>query len=668
MRIDGSPQESGLDQEVKPQRKEAHGHHEAYTDKQLKEAHEFFGVTDKSYLVMPAEEREFKRKGIDVNRFIDQDVTSFLAPFTLDRLFGQNIQISEKEMSKLKEDRIMAEKRGEWGVVGEIDRLIEMGTHSQVKVKIGKNSNIQEVGRVVLDKNQRVNINIGDNSSLAHGVRFSFDDARLDEQCNIGNNVFVGISTKLGACNIGDNVGIGFNSIVESNVNIGKRTIICDGTIIQRGTTVPEYCVVAPGAVLTAEMVKNAISPEEYGRLTKEGKRTNKYVIQFTEKQRKLIDEAEENEEGGGAKMQRLLLQDAGVDASSLFLSTFNEIVVEENRLFPMLYRLVEKFHPDQVRYERDNVMVVNLPVNRPEFLAHYMKAFQAGEQNPKPYSGEFTICKIGENVNIEGNTALIGNIELNGETKLGQNFCCRGDEMEAGEKVVINNSEIGENVTLHASGDKLLDGVFVDDKSVIHGKSTLVCNDPRLKHLNGIGRHSTLHAVRIENSQLKPGSIILGASVKDCTIGKRNTIIGHAVPENGNKGQIKMSNVTTGERVTISEGNTIMGTNPLRGLRIGRKTIIKRNNTIVGDGEIDALSLIKPDMNISVRGKVFMDVREKGDQKPLITSRKTRPDEALAKLDEIESKLVQGAPAADVNSSIAEVRAMVREWSGDKE
>ena len=72
--------------------------------------------------------------------------------------------------------------------------------------------------------------------------------------------------------------------------------------------------------------------------------------------------------------------------------------------------------------------------------------------------------------------------------------------------------------------------------------------------------------------------------------------------------------------------------------------------------------------MNISVRGKVFMDVREKGDQKPSITSRKTRPDEALAKLDEIKSSLDKGVPAADLNRSIEDVRAMVREWSDNAE
>lgn len=588
-------------------------HEEAFSDNQIREVHEKFGIADRGYLQLPIEKQEFAEKGIDVNEDIQQDLTSYLAPFTVDRLLGQNIRLSEAQMNELKTKYMEAEKRGDKSEVAMIERLLKLKRYAHVNVKIGRNSNIQEIERLSPEMGQRISLKIGENSSLAHGVRFSFDDANLDDTCEIGDNVFVGISTKLGACKLEDHAGIGFNAILESGVKVGKRSIVCDGSIIQRGISLPPYCIVTPGLIVTDLIMKNKVlSPEEYGRINKEGKRTNENLIQFTDEQQEKIEEAEKKHKGGGAKMARQILQEAGVDASSLFLSTFNEIVVEENRMFPMLYRLVEKFHPDQVRHMRDDVMIVNLPVNRHEFLKYYFDAASNGEENPAPYKGEFTRCDIGNEVNIEGKTALIGNIEIRGKTKIGQHLCIRGDEMNPGEKVVINNAEIGENVTFHAVGEKLVDGAFIDDKCVIHGKSKIRCTDPRTKYLYGLGRHSTVHAVDITDSQLKAGSIVLGAKLRNCSIGKRNTIIGHAVPENGNVGQINLENVTTAERVTVSSGNNIAGMDFYRRLRIGRKSVIRENNTIRGYGKIRANSIIKPNCNLIVEGEMFMDVKEK--------------------------------------------------------
>ncbi len=623
MSISGKPVSKDAHEDVESKSalksKESHHAHEEYTDRQLEDIHDRYGLAGQSYLILPVENQEMEERGIDVANHIEQHVTSFTAPFTVDRLLGAN-------------------------------------RDADVKVVLGKNSNIQEIGRLEADKNQKISIKIGNNSSLAHGVNFSFDDGDETASCKIGNDVFVGISTRLGDCEIKDNTGIGFNVIVESGVSIGERSVVCDGSIIQRGVEIPSFCIVTPGSVVSRDIVENKIlSPEEYGKLNTEGRRTANNLIRFTGEQQKMIIEAESKTKGGGSKMSRDLLQQAGVDASSLFLSTFNEIVVEENRLFPLIYRLVHKFHPEHVKMIRDDVMVVDLPLDRHAFLKHYFKAMEVSEGEPAIYDGPFTSCNIDGNVDIEGKAVLIGNIDISGNkfrTKIGQYFCCRGDEMGATERVRIEDSEIGENVTVHASGDKLVKNAFVDDKSVIHGKTGITGTErTKSDYSTRVGRNVTVHAVNVSDSILKSDSIILGANVDNCTIGRRNTIIGHAVPGNSNSGQISLKNVNTAERVTIARGNVILGDERLG---IGRKTVVRENSKISGSGKIKDHSLIKPDSIIGIEGSLFVDARTEDTDEGGNEAVKSQTRKILDKISRLEETAVAGP---DVLSTLEDVR-----------
>jgi carbonic anhydrase/acetyltransferase-like protein (isoleucine patch superfamily) len=551
---------------------DAHEHHEI-SDSDIEKTHEVLGFSGKPFLILDSDASKFERRGINIGDHIKSHDTSFFGPGAMSALLLQN-------------------KRG------------------NVQVNIGRNSNFQEILPIQVQQDQEAVIYVGERSSLAHAVKIEMPKGRRKVQLDIGNNVFVGIGTHLANCSIGDNCSIGFECELKKDVEVGAFSTICDGSKVEEGLKIPKFTVVRPGLkVDKAVLDTGALSPEEYAKQNSNGIRDIRNLIQFTPEQQERIFAAELEEKGRGNVAANKILEEAGVDASSLFLSQFNAIVVAENRLFPLLYRLIEKFHPEQMLLsdkskqgpvKGKNVMMMNLPADREKFIEHYVDQIKAGikEDEIKPYNGEFTKCRVAEDVSLEGNTYLIGNIEIGDGTVIGQNFTVRGDEMGMNDKVEISGT-IGEDVTIHASGSKKFEKVKIGNRCVLHGSQDL-------RHCK-IEDDAILHQVKASDCIVCSHSIMLGVDMKGCGIGEDNTIIGHSVKGNNHNGKIQLSSVNTGGNVVIShhvkmEGQGVNGSNIIW---VDDGVLVNHDCLIKGAGQIGENCLFNPGALYELNGEL---------------------------------------------------------------
>lgn len=99
-------------------------------------------------------------------------------------------------------------------------------------LKVGKNVTIEPT--VMIDTNYPYLIEIGDNCSLAQGVKLLAHDATVFK--------FLGGHTRLGRIKINDNVFIGTNSIILPGVQIGPNALIAAGSLVNKDIA-PNSCV-----------------------------------------------------------------------------------------------------------------------------------------------------------------------------------------------------------------------------------------------------------------------------------------------------------------------------------------------------------------------------------------------------------------------------------------
>lgn len=97
---------------------------------------------------------------------------------------------------------------------------------------IGKNVTIEPT--VMIDENYPYLIRIGDNCSLAQGVKLLAHDATPFK--------FLDGYTRLGKIEINDNVFIGTNSIILPGVSIGPNVLISAGSVVNKDIP-PNSCV-----------------------------------------------------------------------------------------------------------------------------------------------------------------------------------------------------------------------------------------------------------------------------------------------------------------------------------------------------------------------------------------------------------------------------------------
>lgn len=95
------------------------------------------------------------------------------------------------------------------------DYLVEMG------LKVGKNFSRQ--GGCIIDECHCWLISIGDNVTLAPGVRILAHDASTKRELGY---------TKIGLVHIGNSVFVGANSVILPNVKIGDNVIIGAGSVV----------------------------------------------------------------------------------------------------------------------------------------------------------------------------------------------------------------------------------------------------------------------------------------------------------------------------------------------------------------------------------------------------------------------------------------------------
>jgi carbonic anhydrase/acetyltransferase-like protein (isoleucine patch superfamily) len=541
----------------KPEHHE-HAEHIEYTDAQIERAHEVLGISGKPYLILESDAAKMAERDINVDDYLKQHDTSFFAPGALPTLL----------------------KKNKW---------------NQVHVDIGKNSNVQEIDRLEITQGQKVNIRIGEGSSIAHAVKFVPSDGReVDYQ--IGNNVFIGIGTHLAEGKIGNNCNVGFNCRLENDVELGDYVTICDGARIEEEIKLEPFTVIPPGLVVTREIAeKPAVSPEEYAELNKNATKAVEVLIRFSPAQQQEILKAEKEQNGVSGNLKaNTILDKAGVEASSLFLTQFNRIVVSENRLFPLMYRLIGKFHPEHIQNNDrstegsiygNNVQVVDLPVNRTAFIKHYMDQVEQGvtEDQITPYQGEFTVCRVDwEQTRFKGDTQLIGPVEMEGKNDIGKHFIVRYDEGKPGEKLLIKNCRLGEYNTFHASGNKTLNSVEAGNECVFHGAIDIAHT--------ALGNSIILHNVNAFGSNLHGNSILLGATIIDSTIAPRNTIIGHF-------GHIDVTNTNTGNGMVILTNAMVLGNGKSADqlLWFGNGSKIRENSVVYGQGDIPRNQLFGP-------------------------------------------------------------------------
>ncbi len=548
-------------QPVPAEHQEHHEHsgHIEYSDRQIEQAHEALGISGAPYLLLQSDAAKMAERGINVNDYLKQHDTSFFAPGALPTLF----------------------KKNKW---------------NKVHVEIGRNSNVQEIDRMEITQGQKVNIKIGDGSSIAHAVKFIPSDGREVDYI-IGNNVFIGIGTHLAEGRIGDNCSIGFNCRLDNDVQVGDYVTICDGARIREEIILEPFTVVPPGLDVTKEIAaRPAVSPQEYVEMSKNATRAMEVLIRFTREQQEEILQAEKEQNGVSANLRaNAILDQAGMEASSLFLTQFNRIVVSENRLFPLIYRLIGKFHPDHIQNNNrstqaskygNNVQITDLPVDRTAFIQHYMKQVEAGvpETEIKPYQGEFTACRVDwDKVRLEGDTHLIGPVEITGNTLIGRHLVVRFDEGNPEDKLKINNCTLGEYITFHASGSKTLESVEAGNECVFHGAINI-------GH-SALGDSIILHNVNAFGSNLQGNSILLGATVMDSTIAPRNTIIGHF-------GHIDVVNANTGNGMVILTNAMVLGNGKTAEQRLwfGNGSKIKAGSIVYGEGDIPRNQPFGPD------------------------------------------------------------------------
>ena len=117
-------------------------------------------------------------------------------------------------------------------------------------MKIGKN--FHNIGGGSLDYSHCWLISIGDNVTLAPGVRLIAHDA------STASRIVPNCHTKIGLIRIGNNVFVGANSVVLLNVTIGNNVIIGAGSVVTRD--IPD------GSVAVGNPARVVSSFDEYAR------------------------------------------------------------------------------------------------------------------------------------------------------------------------------------------------------------------------------------------------------------------------------------------------------------------------------------------------------------------------------------------------------------------
>jgi carbonic anhydrase/acetyltransferase-like protein (isoleucine patch superfamily) len=122
---------------------------------------------------------------------------------------------------------------------------------------IGSGTYVSETALLIGD------VRIGDNCYIGHGIILRGDYGTIEigneavveegavihappqERCAIGNNVVIGHGAIVHAKQIGDKAGIGMGAVLSVWSEVGRGSIVAEGTIVKRGQKIPAAIIVA---------------------------------------------------------------------------------------------------------------------------------------------------------------------------------------------------------------------------------------------------------------------------------------------------------------------------------------------------------------------------------------------------------------------------------------
>ncbi len=85
-------------------------------------------------------------------------------------------------------------------------------------------------------------IEIGDETTVEEGAIIH---APPDECCAIGNGVVIGHGAIVHAKRLGDYSGVGMGAVLSIRSEVGRYSVVAEGTVVKQGQKIPESVVVA---------------------------------------------------------------------------------------------------------------------------------------------------------------------------------------------------------------------------------------------------------------------------------------------------------------------------------------------------------------------------------------------------------------------------------------
>lgn len=192
------------------------------------------------------------------------------------------------------------------------------------------------------DTIEKIDINLWDNSSVAHSVVFQskkIGENNYDYSLKTWENVFLGINAQIGSwVEVGDNTSIWWWTVIKDDVKIWNDVVVWEWVKIKNWIKIPDNCLVPNGAIIRDDF--QVITYEEYKR------NELQYDTKAVEKRsrRNFVVLLDEND-----KVKRVEQMDS-INKDYTFMSIFNELyVTPENKLFAVintLLAIIDKHFP----------------------------------------------------------------------------------------------------------------------------------------------------------------------------------------------------------------------------------------------------------------------------------------------------------------------------------
>lgn len=386
----------------------------------------------------------------------------------------------------------------------------------------------------VKDTIEKLDINLWDNSSIAHSVTFQakkIDDNHFEYNLKTWENVFLWINAQIGSwVEVGDNTAIWFGTIIKDDVKIGKNVVIWEWVKIKNWIKIPDNCLVPNWAIIRDDF--KVIPYEEYKRnelkydteTIEKRKRRNFVVLLSQDLKEERIDQMN------------------NINNDYTFMSIFNELyVVPENKLFAVIntiLAIISKHFPDvNVIKEEEFKSILSLdklksydlwlensflatelsrnvklslkafPKDKEEFLMQLLPKVIYAIKNWVDITKEIKEALDYPEIPENKEEVFLWTNTFTWKTKVASDSFVydtyiRSDELAYTDKVEINNSRIVKWV-LHWWGDKILN----DSKvvcTVVHWKmnvdNSIVWN---YKH------HSVYHACDLDELTQESGWVV---------------------------------------------------------------------------------------------------------------------------------------------------------------